>query len=110
MQGVTHVGIFTLTTATALVMYLYAVFTDPGRRAPLARAASGLKLTAYLAAQRAAQLGARRGGRSVRGGEEKGAPPPPCAFWPRLRSLTRLGLSLWWPGGRAALLPEVQAA
>ena len=35
VQGVTHVGIFTLTTATALVMYLYAVFTDPGRRAPL---------------------------------------------------------------------------
>ena len=83
VQGVTHVGIFTLTTATALVMYLYAVFTDPGRRAPLGRAASGLKLTAYLAAQRAAQLGARRGGRSVCGGEEKGAPPPPPSLFAR---------------------------
>jgi hypothetical protein len=32
VQGVTHVGIFTLTTAVALVMYMNAVFTDPGRR------------------------------------------------------------------------------
>jgi hypothetical protein len=30
VQGVTHVGIFTLTTAAALVMYLLSVFTDPG--------------------------------------------------------------------------------
>ena len=33
VQGVTHVGIFTLTTAVALTMYMFAVFTDPGRRA-----------------------------------------------------------------------------
>jgi hypothetical protein len=38
VQGVTHVGIFTLTTATALALYLSSVFTDPGRRAAAARA------------------------------------------------------------------------
>ena len=31
VHGVTHVGLFTLSTATALVMYLTSVFTDPGR-------------------------------------------------------------------------------
>ena len=41
VQGVTHVGIFTLTTATALVMYLYAVFTDPGRCVCLERSRLG---------------------------------------------------------------------
>ena len=43
VQGVTHVGIFTLTTATALVMYLYAVFTDPGRRAALGACRVGIQ-------------------------------------------------------------------
>jgi hypothetical protein len=31
VQGVTHVGIFTLTTFVALTLYLCSVFTDPGR-------------------------------------------------------------------------------
>ncbi len=42
MQGVTHVGIFTLTTAVALVMYLHAVFTDPGRHVWMQRMACGV--------------------------------------------------------------------
>jgi hypothetical protein len=33
VQGVTHVGIFTLTTFVALALYLCSVFTDPGRHA-----------------------------------------------------------------------------
>ena len=67
VQGVTHVGIFTFTTATALVMYLYAVFTDPGRCVGLGVLWPQADRPRF-SAQRAAQLGARRGGCGVHRG------------------------------------------
>jgi hypothetical protein len=117
VQGVTHVGIFTLTTAVALVMYLHAVFTDPGRRVCTPRAVQLESETDALRCsvpptwvpdvEGAAFVEVKKKVRRLCRG--CGVVLPPA--WTRL-GLTRAAVacaSLRNAGRRATLLPEVQA-
>jgi hypothetical protein len=72
VQGVTHVGVFTMTTGTALALYLLSVFTDPGRCEQRSRCRAATRLKRAAAVQRAAQLAARRGDGGLCRSEEEG--------------------------------------